>query len=197
MKKEQDSIFITSTKDFFTEQVEEACHSRKVKTLPAARDYLVVLLEHYMHTQNLTKKDTLAEMFLKANSIDESINRVEMLKQLGDTSLYISGFFGDSLNRKVVDIDYYASMGGAAFGALATIAADENNVPVFEEFAHRFMDFVDVLTYISQKTLIQTDQDLLRLYDRYVSTGSELAKEQLMEKGLLNLPTQNSKNNKQ
>ena len=197
MKKEQESIFIASSKDFFTEQVDQACHFRKVKTLPAVRDYLVVLLEHYMHTQNLTKKDTLAEMFLKANSIDESINRVEMWKQLGDTSLYISGFFGDSLNRKVVDIDYYASMGGAAYSALATIAADENNVPVFEEFAHRFMEFVDVLTYISQKALIQTDQDLLRLYDRYVSTGSELAKEQLMEKGLLNLPLPSTKNNKQ
>jgi len=196
MKKVLDPIFIASTKDFFTEQVDQACYSRKVKTLPAARDYLVVLLEHYIHTQNLTKKDTLAEMFLKANSIDENINRTELLKQLGDTSLYISGFFGDSLNRKVVDIDYYASMGGTAYAALASMAADDQNVPVFEEFARRFMDFVDVLTYISQKALVQTDQDLLRLYDRYVSTGSELAKEQLMEQGLLTLPT-HTKNNKQ
>lgn len=196
MKKTQDPIFITSSKDFFTEQVDRACYSRKVKTLPAARDYLVVLLEHYMHTKNLTKKDTLAEMFLKANSVDENVNRAELLKQLGDTSLYISGFFGDSLNRKVVDIDYYASMGGTAYAALASIVADEQNAPVFDEFSRRFMDFVEVLTYISQKALIQTDQDLLRLYDRYVSTGSELAKEQLMEKGLLTFPTP-PKTNKQ
>ena len=36
------------------------------------------------------------------------------LKQIGDVSLFISGFFSDSLRRKLVDVDYYVSIGGGA-----------------------------------------------------------------------------------
>ena len=55
----------------------------------------------------------------------EPIVRFELLKKLGDRSLYISGFFADSLQRKVVDVDYYAEMGGVAYGALADSAVEE------------------------------------------------------------------------
>jgi hypothetical protein len=57
---------------------------------------------------------------------------------------------------------------------------------MYGEFSARFSGFVDVLTYISQDSLVQSNKDLLRLYDRYLVTGSRLAEEQLMEKGLLN-----------
>ena len=37
------------------------------------------------------------------------------LKQIGDVSLFVSGFFSDSLRRKLVDVDYYVSIGGVAY----------------------------------------------------------------------------------
>ena len=39
------------------------------------------------------------------------------LKQVGDLSLFLSGFFADSLQRKLVDVDYYVSIGGYAYHA--------------------------------------------------------------------------------
>ncbi|MNL70447.1 hypothetical protein D3C87_1954520 [compost metagenome] len=51
------------------------------------------------------------------------------------------------------------------------------------------MDFVDVLTFISHQSLIKSDQSILRLYDRYLRTGSELAKDKLIEAGVLTVPS--------
>ncbi len=179
--------------DYFNEVVRDAMAQRKVKTSPLAETYLVQLLEHFVSVDNLfdgdqnegSKSQTpLAEMFLKAANSPAHV-RVELLKKLGDTSLYISGFFGDSLNRKVVDIDYYAGMGGTAYQNLSAVVKEESSRLIFQELSTKFLEFVDILTFISTKTLLQTNQNLLRLYDRYITTGSQFAKEQLLEQGLL------------
>jgi hypothetical protein len=197
--------FSTSISEYFEEQIDAALENRKLQTSELTVSYLVHLLEHYAFTNNLftenqatgkKRNETLAELYFKAFSSEPSV-RVELLKKLGDTSLYISGFFGDSLNRKIVDIDYYASMGGVAYGNLAEMIDEDEYAPVYQEFSERFMDFVDLLTYISQQALVQTDADLLRLYDRYVSTGSKLAEEQLIQKGLLQVGQTPNKGQKQ
>lgn len=184
-----------SSKDYFSESLEVAFKYFQFEPHPLSRAYLIDLLERYMHSRNLFdvdeetgkyKRETLAEMFLRAQNVQSNVLRTDLLKKLGDTSLYISGFFGDSLNRKLVDIDYYAEMGGAAYGSLAKEVPDQSMSEVFNCFSSRFIEFVDVLTYISQKSQIQTDKDLLRLYDRYLATGSKLAEDQLLEKGVLN-----------
>jgi hypothetical protein len=187
------SIFLESPREFFVDRVEKALERLKFQPQPLSRHYLVDLLEHYMILTNLFPKDeetgkhkreTLAEIYLKAQNSPPPL-RQDLLKKLGDSSLYISGFFGDSLNRKLVDIDYYVEMGGVAYGSLSSSATDEQLAKVYGEFSSSFTAFVDVLTYISQESLIQTNGDLLKLYDRYMATGSRLAEEQLVEKGLL------------
>jgi hypothetical protein len=198
------TILLESPRDFFADKVEDAFKHLKFEPLPLSRAYLIDLLQHYILSNNLFPKDdetgrvkrqTLAELYLQAQNSPSPV-RIDLLKKLGDSSLYISGFFGDSLSRKIVDIDYYVDMGGVAYSALASSSADENTSQVYGEFSVRFPEFVDVLTFISQESMIQTNGDLLKLYDRYMATGSELAEEQLMEKGLLNADVQKSKLNK-
>jgi hypothetical protein len=187
------ATLVVGTQEFFKEAVGHALSQTKVKATPLTESYLVALLNQFMTIDRLFKEDaqngvrqreTLAEMFLKATNSPPGV-RVELLKELGDSSLYISGFFGDSLNRKLVDLDYYVEMGGTAYGTLAAQVREESFKHVYSELAEQFAKFVDVLTYISIKALMQTNEDLLRLYDRYLRTGSDLAKEQLLEKGLL------------
>ncbi len=201
MKKkqtEQSSIFLMSSKQYFAEMVESGLQKRNLRVYPAVQNYLVGLLEHYLDARNLfieksvneagqRKPDTLAEMLLTAVN-SQPREKTELLKQLGDRSLYISGFFSDSLKRKIVDVDYYAEMGGTAYATLADCVSEDTTAQVYRIFSRQFIEFADVLTYISEHTQVQTDQDLLRLYDRYMRTGSELAKEKLVELGVLTLP---------
>lgn len=194
------SIFV-EPKTFFQELVGEAFEQRKLKTIPLIKSYVSDLLIHFIHVNNLFEDQphtgkkshpTLAELYFKAMSTT-SEERQALLKKLGDTSLYISGVFGDSLQRKLVDIDYYADMGGAAYLSLSDEVEDTNFKELYSEIASKFIEIMEVLTIVSQNTLIQNNQNLLRLYENYVRTGSELAKEHLLEKGLLHLPEKGKK----
>ncbi|MGE3680548.1 MAG: hypothetical protein AB7G93_02400 [Bdellovibrionales bacterium] len=200
------SLVLESPRAFFFDRVEDAIKRVKFKPHPhpLSCNYLVDLLEHFMFSSNLYPQDedtgrpraeTLAELYLRAQNSAEPM-RADLLKKLGDMSLYVSGFFGDSLSRKLVDIDYYVDMGGAAYGTLAALSHDDLSSQVFNEFSIRFVGFVDVLTYISQESLIQSNEDLLKLYGRYMATGSRLAEEQLVEKGLLSADLPKARTNK-
>lgn len=92
--------FLVSTKDFFNDVVQEAIVARKMTTFPLAQNYLVSILENYIHTNNLfdaqtedgkLTRETLAETFLKAQNSNSTV-KIELLKKLGDVSLYVSGF---------------------------------------------------------------------------------------------------------
>jgi hypothetical protein len=188
------SLVLATPREFFVDRVDEALTRLKFSALPQSKIYIVDLLEHYMVAKNLfpvedesgkRKRETLAEIFLRAHNSTPPV-KFDLLKKLGDSSLYISGFFGDSLTRKIVDLDYYVDMGGTAYASLANYASDENASALYGEFSKKFSAFVDVLTYISQESMVQSNEDLLRLYNRYLTTGSRLAEDQLKEKGLIN-----------
>lgn len=192
----KESALFISSRQFFEEMVSEAFEQRKVKTLPLAKSYLVELLEFYVPTANFfddcdssgkKTRETLAETFLRAQNSEPCV-RTELLKKLGDRSLYISGFFGDSLQRKLVDIDYYADMGGAAYGALADSAREDLRARVYSELARRFLEFAEVLTHISSRARLYDEENILRLYEHYARTGSDYAREKLLERGLIAVP---------
>jgi hypothetical protein len=191
------SFLLMSPEQHFTEVLQEACKERKIKSFPLLETYLVHLLKHYLNSKNLfsplqddsTEKipQTLAEMYLTAMNTEPPKNK-EIMKALADRALYVSGFFGDSLQRKIVDIDYYADIGSAAYHNLATWTKEDTVATIYKTFSAKFFDYVEVLSYISEKSAIQTDQNVLRLYERYIKTGSELAREKLTSMGIATLP---------
>lgn len=196
----QEINILISSKDYFGQVLDDAFDARKIKTDNIVKGYLVEVLEFYLDAENLFEKEnvdetgrrrlnTLAELYLTAANA-EARQKIELLKKLGDRSLYISGFFGDSLQRKIVDIDYYVNMGEAAYNTLSKAVDKKDPMrEVFEIISKRFVDYVEALTYISQNTMISNNQSLLRLYDRYLQTGSTLAKEKLIEMGIVTLST--------
>lgn len=188
------SQLFVSPEGYFTELIKEALQKRKLNPSPYVETYLVALMKHYLATDNLFEKptQTLAEMYLHAQAMDATLKELT-LKKLADKSLYVSGFFSDSLQRKIVDVDYYVNIGGNAYRQLAANTKDDAQAAVYKTFSVQFMDFVDVLTHVSQKSMITTDQNILRLYDRYLRTGSLIAKEKLIEFGVLTHPHQTIK----
>src|SRR5262249_917161 len=110
-----------------------------------------------------------------------------LLRQVGDASLFISGFFPDRLRRSLVDVDYYASLGGYAYGSLGQ-REDETLAPVFAELAEQFLTFVDVLSEVSERTALSSSSDVLRLYERWLRTGSKHCGQRLLEQGVVPVP---------
>ena len=76
-------------------------------------------------------------------------------------------------------------MGGMAYNALAKSVKEESLSKVYSEFSRRFLEFADILAYISTRAHLQNEENLMRLYELYAKTGSEVAREKLIEKGLV------------
>lgn len=188
---------ILSTNEFFDEIISDALHKRKVEAVPQVKDYLVGLMKFYMDARNLhenstdesgkRRPQTLAELYMEAQNAEHSA-KIEMLKKLGDRTLYISGFFSESFNRKIIDVDYYVEMGEVAYGQLSSVTKQDTLSRIYSVFSKRFIEFADVLTYVSQSAAIQSNLDVLQLYDRYLKTGSELARERLLDLGVTTVP---------
>jgi hypothetical protein len=96
-------------------------------------------------------------------------------------ALFVSGFFADSFNRKLVDVDYYVSIGGHAYNALSRVETDTFS-PVFAELAEKFVGFVDVLSEVSERTSCASNADLLRLYEKWLKTGSRRSGQLLVDR---------------
>ncbi len=105
--------------------------------------------------------------------------RRRQLREIGDTSLYVSGFWADSLSDAAVDVDYYVEMGGSAYGELARGGPGWTGDPfgdVFAELASGFIRFVGVLAVVSRRVALPaTNQDIVKLYGRWQQTHSRTA----------------------
>ncbi len=185
--------------EFFRESIEKAQQNQKLPLLEVTQFYLVNLLSEALETKKLLaihsnpgeEDEPLALTFAKAMQAQSQNEKFRLMKRVGDRSLYVSGFFGDSLHRKVVDIDYYIAMGENAYNFVSGLAKEVHRgrlfPEVFSELAQKFASLVDLIAEISESSCITKDQDLLRLYERWIHTRSERLLERLKEEGILAL----------
>lgn len=172
--------------DHFKDLVREAIKHQKVQTNEMAEFYLSSLLAEFVTSDKLTS-EPLAVTYLKAMGVGRELQARKM-KQLGDFSLFTSGFLSDSLKRKVVDIDYYMAMGTTSYNYLAHIHKEDRShegvAALFSELATKFGTFMDVLTEVSERSRLTTSSDVLRVYERWLRTKSRQAERMLREMGI-------------
>ncbi len=179
--------------EYFRELVEKAIARQKLTSSEVSSFYLVQLLDSFVRPDRALSDSgvdydqPLAHLLCEAIASAEG-RRFTFFKATGDLSLFISGFFSDSLSRKQVDFDYYVSMGGYAYRRAARLSAHQTAADVFEELSQKFVRFVDVLTEVSEASALTDHQSLLRLYEKWLRTGSERAGAKLREHGVLPAP---------
>jgi hypothetical protein len=181
-----------SAVEYFKELVEGALAHQRVEANELTAFYIVQLLAGFLERRGVPGRpgDDGGEddrpLALKLAHALESGGREQRagLKHIGDQSLFISGFFSDSLRRKLVDVDYYVSIGGYAYQTLSRVETDGFS-PVFAELGDKFVGFVDVLCEVSELTSSTSNADLLRLYERWLKTGSPRSGELLVKRGVV------------
>lgn len=178
-----------SAHEWFREMVADALSQRRLKVQEVTEFYLVNLLAGFLEKERLFVEEAdgtvtaepLALILLRAIQADRRA-RATQLKRLGDTALFVSGFFGDSLARSRVDVDYYIAMGERAYGALAE--SERGLDALYEELSDRFAAFVDLFAEIAELSDLRSNRGLLRLYERFLQTRSERVAKQLRDRGV-------------
>lgn len=179
-----DCIASTNLLEFFRERVREALQHQRLKPPEGVEFYLVTLLKDYLKAED-HQLEPLALLLADALNA-EPYARIRIFKRIGDLSLFTAGFFPASLQRQLVDIDYYVQMGGGAYGTLSQLLSRESAFEeIYTELARRFIAYVDILSEVSEKSAMITDVDLLRIYETWLKTGSERAKQLLSREGIL------------
>lgn len=193
MSEKSSLALVSQPQDYFRELVSEALGKQKINTQPETEFYLVNLLNQFMTTDRLYAKDAEggsrdeALAILVKEALEQPVPHAQkvLFRHIGDVSLYTAGFFQESLNRKLVDVDYYIDMGGTAYQQVAIRAEEDTLKAVYEELALKFGSLVEVLAVVSEKTLLRTEKDLLRLYEVWVRTRSERAARALQDAGIV------------
>lgn len=184
-----------SPREFFQEAVHEAISRQQISTCHETTLYLSNLLTVFIQAEQLFEQTDdgvmlrpLAAMYADAVYARSISERDTALRHLGDVALFISGLFPRSLQRSLVDVDYYISMGGGAYGFLADSNKVSRNAKVlsmvFQELSDRFSTFVDILAEVADNTRLCNDSDVLRLYEIWLCSGSINAENKLQRIGI-------------
>lgn len=193
MGEKRNLTLVSQPQDYFRELVTEALENQKLTTQPETEFYLVNLLNQFMTTDRLyqkdsegsTKQEPLAMMVKEALENPVPQAQSALFRHIGDVSLYTAGFFQDSLNRKLVDVDYYIGMGGAAYQQVAVRSEEDLLKAIYKELAEKFGALVEVLAEVSDKTSQRTEKDILRLYEIWIKTRSTRAAKALQQAGII------------
>jgi hypothetical protein len=183
-------IASTSPRAVFADLVGCALTEIDLRPSPMATAYLVELLDGRVRAPEPDAcgepEATLTEALFAAR-LAEGPERIARLRQLGDRTLFVAGFFGDSLKRGVMGRGFYREVGRSAYGslaaALAAAVAERTWPQLFEELADRFRDFADVLAEVGDRACAHGPQALMRAYERYLETGSDRDRRRLLHHG--------------
>ena len=175
-----------SPAEYFKELVETAIEHQHVAVRDVTSFYLVNLLTGFVQfdrSSATTADEPLGIRLARALQTGGSRQR-NGLREVGDLSLFISGFFADSLTRSLVDVDYYIQLGEVAYGSLAR-HGDPTLADVFDELAEKFTACVDVLGEVSERSALASNSDVLRLHEKWIRTRSRRSGDLLVERGIV------------
>ena len=193
--RDEQLITETSLQEYFQTSLSDALENQNVEAGADTIHYVVSLLTSFSRAEKLFDRTPdgmmirpLALVYAEAvegKTVDE---RNRALRRLGDVALFISGIFSQSLNRCVVDVDYYVSMGGSAYSYLSDTMRATNRgramSGIYDELASKFVAFVDVLGEVSEGANCSNDIDVLRQYEIWLRTGSTRAADRLRAAGI-------------
>lgn len=169
----------------FRELLQRAMTSLGVESLESTEFYLVNLLEAFARPGRSDLLDPpLGIDYLEAMQAPLA-QRVRKLRRVADTALFITGMFAESLERRLVGPEYYATLGRAAYAHLSATTGSSGMGESFEELADRFPEFVRVLGEVSAQDLFARDQDTLRIYRRWLAHGGSRDAALLVRRGLI------------
>ncbi len=192
-------VAVQNLRDYFRESIDSVIEKQKVDVDPHAAHYVVNLLTLFSRSEDLYEDHgeayglkPLALMLVDAVEAASAEQRTFSLQRIGDVSLFIAGFFADSLAHRLVDLDYYIHMGGNAYGSLSEeirgTLRGRALAHVYRELAHKFQVIVDILNEVRDGARQSSDIDLLRTYEIWLKTGSARAAALLRQNGVVPMP---------
>jgi hypothetical protein len=142
-----------SAQAYFREALCEALRCSKINISESTQAYVVYLLSEFSRTDKAFSGVDHGEeinmvILLERAFLATDREALEIFRYMGDTSLYLVGFFGTK--NRLVSKSYYKDMGGMAYAYASDLsrAYGIKSADIFQELSERFPDMVLVLENI-------------------------------------------------
>jgi hypothetical protein len=198
MSQQTPAIALTpSLGDYFRGPVHSAIQRREIEASAASETYLVQLLTEFANPAPETRStfDRPISFLLKEAMDASGAERFKRLQSLGDGVLYGVGFFGQALQGP--DRKYYILVGESAYGHAAQMLragyGKTGGPDVLDELAKKFEVFTAVIAWVADFLMAQSARGhvgMLKLYERWLKTGSSVLQQELGERGIMALRKQ-------
>lgn len=147
-------VLANSAQAYFREALESAMLTTNISFTESAQVYVVHLLNEFSRSERAFaghgESITMTELLERAYASDDH-EALRIYRHLGDTALYLLGFFRESQENRIVSVTYYRDMGANAYLHASGISRPYalNSAILFQELADRFEDMVTVLEKIA------------------------------------------------
>ena len=119
--------------------------------------YLSLVLDQFGDSKKLFEEEegkvrekVLGIKLLEASHLPE-FQRKRSLREIGDTALFVCGYFHESLNSKLIDVGYYENLGQIAYKNLDNFIPKAYEVPsFFVNLSQRFSCMTNLISIISK-----------------------------------------------
>jgi hypothetical protein len=171
---------------YFRSLLRAAMQRQHVNASPETADYVAGVMVTYAARPAAEFLDRPIVIILEEALAKPEPVRGAALQQVGDGALYLSGLFGDHVERAQGTTSFHVRLGGFAYreaAALARIEAGTEPVAL-TELAERFPRFVDVLADVAEsQALGSVTRSIVQLYDRWKNADSERAIQEMARRG--------------
>jgi hypothetical protein len=155
--KSANLILESSLQSFFFSKLQEI---NQKTTRPASNQeifYLSIVLDQFGESNKFFDEqegrpiEKMLGMKLLETSQQSESQRKRSLREIGDTALFVCGYFYESLNSKLIDVGYYENLGQIAYRRLNNIIPQAYEVPKFFEcMSDRFNTLSNLISIISK-----------------------------------------------
>jgi hypothetical protein len=179
-------ITVESLKAFFFNELD---HINRNSLCPVPQEtifYSSGVLEKYSlsdayfsQSDGKIREKILGEMYLTAQHKGQEEQK-RIFREIGDTALFLCGFFSDAINKKLVDRSYYLNLGISAYQRMNYVEPRCLDIPSFYSI---LATSFETLTHLIATTSRKLHNNQNNIYELILST--EMDSRELLIHGIL------------
>lgn len=180
MSNSSDLVLETSLQSFFFDELSRV-NAKSSRPLPKETVFHSSLVldqfgesgNYFETVEGKVREKVLGVKLLEACHLPRQ-KQARALRDIGDTALFICGFFSESLNGKIIDTAYYQQIGRSAYRRLNHFVPDAYETPsFFERLSDSFAGVTVLMNLVAEKMSKADDMNTFLLYvgDRQIKAS--------------------------
>lgn len=184
---------------FFSSEIRDVCKKQGLHVSEFTSEYVGRVLSRFAQSdamfqvENLPNGNEQRSLPLFAKEYLESFHDSPQqaffkFQHLGDLALFLTGFFPERLERNLLDCDYFAAIGQKSYaqaGILRERITSEAALNVYFELSERFKDLREAVSELADRSLLNNDVQILKLYEKFLVTQNPRIQRMLAEAGVI------------